>query len=80
MVNLRWSYLDAPMLTENIMQKVYVRNATINLEERRLLQVVSTQIGSATPEISAWPVIITGSMLVTKMDPKNENMIVRIIC
>ena len=67
LLNLWWTYLDALMLTENIMQKAFVRNATINLEERRLPQHVSTQIGPAMPKICAWSVIITGSMSVIRI-------------
>ena len=54
------------MLPESIMQKDFVRNAIINLGERRQLLRVSTLTGAAMPEICAWSVIITGSMSATR--------------
>ena len=48
------------------MRKAYVRNVTINLEERKLLKLVRTPIDPAMPIKCAWSVIITGSISVIR--------------
>ena len=48
------------------MRKAYVRNVTINLEERKLLKRVRTPIDPAMPIKCVWSVIITGSISVIR--------------
>ena len=54
------------MLTENIMQRAFVRSVTINLGGQRLPPHVSTMTGAAMREICAWSATITGSISVVR--------------